>query len=120
MAKRRGKKSVGKRIVGALKEFAEAAEFGDDLQKRFTCRTIRLNVQPHAYSASLVKKTRNMLGASQAIFAQFLGVSPSAVQDWEQGAKPPHGSACRLMDEIRTNPEYWRARLEELATPVQA
>jgi putative transcriptional regulator len=120
MATRRTRKSVGQRIVGALKEFAEAVEARDDLSKRFTCHTIRLNVQTKPYSAELVKKTRHMLGASQAIFAQFLGVSTSAVQDWEQGAKPPKGSACRLMDEIRANPDYWRRRLEELATPIEA
>jgi DNA-binding transcriptional regulator YiaG len=60
------------------------------------------------------------LGASQTIFAQFLGVSPSAVQDWEQGLKPPHGAACRLMDEIRRDPNYWIRRLQELSSPVEA
>jgi len=120
MAKRPRKKSVGGRIVGALKEFAEAVEAGENLQTRFTCRTIRLKLEPTTYSPQMVKTTREMLGASQAIFAQFLGVSASAVQDWEQGAKPAKGSACRLMDEIRTNPDYWRRRLQELATPVSA
>lgn len=120
MAKSRKKKSVGGRIVGALKEFSEAVEAGEDLQQRFTCRTIHLNLEPQTYNPDMVKKTRDLLGASQSIFAQFLGVSASAVQDWEQGAKPPKGSACRLMDEIRTNPDYWRRRLQELATPVGA
>lgn len=68
-----------------------------------------------AGSPAEVKATRELLGASQAIFAQFLGVSASAVQDWEQGAKPPQGSACRLMHEIRRDPAYWRKRLVELA-----
>ena len=120
MANHRKKQSVGDRIVGRLKTFVEAVESGDDVRMRFTCRTIRLNVEPQSYGPELVRKTREMLGASQAIFAQFLGVSPSAVQDWEQGAKPPQGSACRLMDEIRTHPEYWRRRLQELSTPVGA
>ena len=118
MTNRQKRKSVGERIVGALKEFAEAVEAGDDLQQRFTCRTVRLNLTPQSYSPELVKKTRHLLGTSQAIFAQFLGVSASAVQDWEQGAKPPKGSACRLMDEIRSNPDYWIRRLKELSTPI--
>jgi putative transcriptional regulator len=120
MANRQKSKSLGDRIIGALKEFAEAVEAGEDLEKRFTCRTIRLNLKPRAYSPQLVKKTRQLLGTSQAIFAEFLGVSASAVQDWEQGVKPPHGSACRLMDEIRTNPDYWIRRLKELSTPIGA
>jgi len=113
-------KSVGKRIVGALKDFTEAVESGDDLHTRFTCRTVRLNLKSQTYGPQLVKKTRQLLGTSQAIFAQFLGVSASAVQDWEQGVKPPQGSACRLMDEIRSNPDYWIRRLKELSTPVAA
>ena len=63
---------------------------------------------------------RKKLKLSQSAFAGLMGVSLRTVQDWEQGAKPPKGSACRLMDEIRTNPDYWRRRLQELATPVGA
>jgi putative transcriptional regulator len=66
-----------------------------------------------------VKKARVTLCASQAIFAQFIGVSTSTVQDWEQGAKTPRGSACRMMDEILRNPDYWISRLKELAAPVK-
>jgi putative transcriptional regulator len=120
MAGKRRQKRVGQKIVERLREFAEALESGEDISKRFTCRTIRLNLETKPYSPKLVKTTRETLGASQAIFARFLGVSASAVQDWEQGAKLPQGSACRLMDEIRTNPDYWRHRLQELATPVGA
>jgi putative transcriptional regulator len=120
MANRRRTTSVGSSIVKSLKEFTQALEAGEDIQKRFTCRTVRLNIKPHAYSPAMVKKTRAILGASQSVFATFLGVSSSAVQDWEQGAKVPRGSARRLMDEIRNNPDYWRRRLRELAEPVRA
>ncbi len=120
MATRRKSKSVGASIIRSLEEFAEALEAGEDIEKRFTCRTVRLDIKPRDYSPNMVKKTRAILGASQSVFAQFLGVSPSAVQDWEQGAKFPHGSARRLMDEIRNNPDYWRRRLQELATPIGA
>jgi putative transcriptional regulator len=116
----RRQKRVGQRIVEQLRTFVEVLESGEDISKRFTCRTIRLNLSIKPYTPKLVKQTRETLGVSQAIFAQFLGVSASAVQDWEQGAKHPQGSARRLMDEIRGNPEYWRRRLRELATPVSA
>ncbi|MCG8450779.1 MAG: hypothetical protein MI725_14510 [Pirellulales bacterium] len=120
MSKNRDDKSVGSKIVDRLKGFVEAAEGGEDVLRRFTCRTIRLKLEPQEYSPELVKSTRAILGASQAIFAQFLGVSTSAVQDWEQGHKPPQGSACRLMDEIRRDPEYWLNRLRNLSTPISA
>jgi DNA-binding transcriptional regulator YiaG len=106
---------VGKELVRRLKRFASALETTEKLESRFTCRTVKLNLKSRRYGPTLVKETRSLLHASQPIFAQFLGVSPSAVRDWEQGVKPPSGSACRLMDEIRQNPEYFFGRLKELS-----
>jgi putative transcriptional regulator len=121
MAKgRKHEASVGATIAARLARVAAAVEAGEDITKRFTCRTVRLRLTPQRHGPKEVKQTRKKLGASQTIFAQFLGVSPSAVQDWEQGLKPPHGAACRLMDEIRHDPKYWIQRLRELSTPVEA
>ena len=120
MAKNNSQNSVGKRITRRLKGFVDSLENGDEVRQRFTCRTVQLKLEPQQYNPKLVKQTREVLGASQAIFAQFLGVSASAVQDWEQGEKPPKGSACRLMDEIRRDPKYWLKRLRELSIPVSA
>jgi putative transcriptional regulator len=105
----------GKKVVDRLKRFSDALEANENVADRFTCKTIKLNLEPQTYSADLVKKTRQILGASQAIFAQFLGASASAVQDWEQGRKPPSNIACRIMDEIRRDPAYWVNRLQELS-----
>ena len=110
--------SVGGKMLTRLKQFAEALEDTDSIPQRFTCRTIKLNLEPTPYDPERVKEARRTLRASQTIFAQFLGVSVSAVQDWEQGAKSPRGSARRMMDEILRHPQYWRTRLKELATPV--
>jgi putative transcriptional regulator len=112
--------SVGKELVRRLKKFSESLETTENLADRFTCRTVKLDLAPRRYGPKLVKQTRQMLHASQAIFAQFLGVSRSAVRDWEQGIKPPSGAACRLMDEIRENPDYFFGRLKELSTVVNA
>ena len=112
--------SVGKEMVRRLKRFTEALENTEHLADRFTCRTVKLNLAPRSYKPKLVRETRLMLHASQAIFAQFLGVSRAAVRDWEQGIKPPSGAACRLMDEIRRNPDYFFGRLKELSTAVGA
>jgi len=110
--------SLGQKMVKRLKRFAEALETTDSIPDRFTCRTIKLNLEQTPYDPERVKKARASLRASQAIFSQFLGVSVGAVRDWEQGVKPPRGSACRIMDEILRDPEYWRSRLQELAMPV--
>ena len=116
--KKQARTSVGQRMVGRLKRFAEVLETTDSIPERFTCRTIKLNLEPKPYDPGRVREARETLRASQAIFSQFLGVSTAAVRDWEQGVKPPRGSACRIMDEILRDPEYWRLRLKELATPV--
>jgi putative transcriptional regulator len=103
--------SLAESFAGVLSQ----ADSLDELGTRFTSRRVRLELAQVVYTPQLVQDTRAILGASQAIFAQFLGVSPSTVQDWEQGNKPPGGSAARLMDEIRRDPKYWRERLRSLA-----
>jgi DNA-binding transcriptional regulator YiaG len=111
-------KRLGERIVERLRGFAETLQTSDNISTKYTCRTIRLNLHPQTYSAKQVRETRGLLNVSQAVFAQFLGVSVRAVQDWEQGVYAPNGVACRLMDEIRRDPGYWLGRLKELAEPV--
>jgi DNA-binding transcriptional regulator YiaG len=68
-----------------------------------------------AYNAKLVKQTRELLLASQGVFAQFLGVPVKAVASWEQGVNTPSEIARRFMDEIRAKPAYWVKRLRDLA-----
>lgn len=115
MAKKAPKAAIGSKLVARLKRFTESLEGTEDLQERFTTRKFKLNLKPQVAGPELVKSTRDILSASQAIFAQFLGVSVSAVQDWEQGQKSPGGAACRLMEEIRRNPSYFQSRLRELS-----
>lgn len=110
------KMSRGAKIVERLKNFAETLEKNETISDKFTCRTIKADLQPQQYSPELVKETRNLLHASQAIFANFFGVSVKTVHDWEQGRTSPQGTACRLMDEIRRDPHYWLKRLKELVT----
>jgi hypothetical protein len=82
-------RSLAEEIVDGLDEFAAAVASGHPLATKFNCRT------------------------SQAIFAQLLGVSPKTVRAWEQGVNVPHEASCRLMDEVRRDPAYWRKRLSD-------
>jgi putative transcriptional regulator len=107
------RRSVGARIIEGLQELVTVLEKGEPLDEHFTCRHVRLDLEATHYSSRLVKETRNLLGASQAIFARFLGVSAKTVRAWEQGVNTPNGMACRFMDEIRRNPKHWLARLRE-------
>jgi putative transcriptional regulator len=108
-------KAIGAEIIEGLEEFVDALKSKENISQKFNCRKIVLDLQPRSYSPALVKQTRTLLAASQAVFAQFLGVSVQTVRAWEQGKNPPQDVACRLMDEIRHDPDYWRKRLLEMA-----
>jgi putative transcriptional regulator len=105
--------SVGTRIIEGLQELVSVLEKREPLHKHFTCRQIRLDLKPMPYNGRRVKETRGLLGASQAVFAGFLGVSVKTIRAWEQGVNTPNGMACRFMDEIRRDPKHWLARLRE-------
>jgi putative transcriptional regulator len=110
--KRPGKStpSAAAQVLGSLAEFTEALEAGE-VEGRLTVRRARIDLEPTAYTAPMVRGVRERLGVSQALFAQFLGCSANTVRAWEQGVNRPHPMACRFMDEIRRDPEYWRRRL---------
>lgn len=110
------KTSVATRIIQGLEELAETLEKKEPIAKKFNCRVVELDLQPALYSPERVKKTRNLLSASQSVFARFLGVSVKTVRAWEQGINTPQEVACRFMDEINFNPGYWRKRLQDSAT----
>lgn len=107
--------SFGKDIIDGLQEFADALDSGEPISQKFTCHKMVLNLEPTPYDPELVKATRAMLNVSQSVLAKFLGVSRSTLQAWEQGENPVTGAPARLMDEIRVNPKYFRARLRSMA-----
>lgn len=107
---------IEKDLVEGLEGLAKDLESGADISKKYTCRRVVLDLHPTQYSAEQVKATRVLLQASQPLFAQFLGVSPQTVRSWEQGKAHPQDIACRFMDEIQRNPDYYRRRLVESAS----
>jgi putative transcriptional regulator len=104
---------MGSAIVESLQQLAGALERGEDLGEKFTLRTVVMKLQVVPFEPQDVLAVRETLGASQIIFALFLGISPKTVRGWEQGIVKPSGIACRFLDEIRRNPDYWRQRLRE-------
>ncbi|MCA9102876.1 MAG: helix-turn-helix domain-containing protein [Pirellulales bacterium] len=103
-----------KDLVEGLDGFLGDLKADVDIPAKYTCRRVVLDLQPRAYTAEEVKATRALLQISQALFAQFLGVSPKTVHAWERG-NPPSDIACRFMDEIQRDPDYWRRRLSQVA-----
>jgi len=111
--------SVGDKILQGMEEFSAALESGKPVTKQMTCRKFELHLKPQPYDSDAVKSTRALLSMSQALFANFLGVSTSCVQKWEQGETEPPKLACRFMDEIRLDPKYWRKRLAKSVAPKE-
>jgi len=93
-------------IMHGLGELAKAIADGERLDKRFTVRTVTIP-EPAKYSPAAVKKLRDQLGMSQAVFAELLGVSRIWVQGWERGVRKPSALGRRLMDTTRANPASW-------------
>jgi putative transcriptional regulator len=108
------------KLISRMRGFVSALKEGTEISERFTCRTVKLDLTPSRYTARRVAATREILGASQPVFAQFLGVSVKTVRAWEQGINAPSDMACRFMDEIRRDPAYWQKRLATAALPVRA
>ena len=44
-----------------------------------------------------IRSIRLREGASQAVFARYLNVSPNLVSQWERGEKPPQGPSLKML-----------------------
>jgi putative transcriptional regulator len=106
---------LGAEMVAGLSAFCDALESGIPVATRYTVRTVSLDLKVKPYGADDVKRIRSSLGASQAIFSMFLGVSVKTLRSWEQGTRPVPAIACRFMDEIIANPDLWTRRISQSA-----
>jgi putative transcriptional regulator len=101
---------AGSRILAAIEEATELLRSEGLESRRLTIRTYKIPPAPRAYRPEDVKRVRDLLGASQAVLAGFLGVNVNTVRSWEQGKRPPQPIACRFLSEIEADPAYWRRR----------
>jgi len=108
-------KSVGSELVDRLRKFTDqlSASPNTDLSEIVTVRKVKLNLRPRSFSAEEMKSVRKDLRISQAVFAEFLGVSKAAVQDWEQGRNDVSGPVCRILEVIMADIESWAERIRE-------
>ena len=74
----------------------EAIEFEKGKGK---ARTHTFIIEPvKRYNKNEIKEIRTHAGMTQAVFADYMGVSSKTVEAWEKGTNHPTGSACRLLD----------------------
>ncbi len=102
---------AGARIVEALEGLADDLESGIPIASKYTMRTVRIIPKPAPYTPARVRAVRELIGASQEVFAQLLAVSPMTVRSWEQGLRQPSPIARRFLDEIAMSPDHFRGRI---------
>lgn len=108
---------IGKKIIAALEEGLEAIKSAEPLDERLTIRYYAVPDEPSEYDGPAIRAVRDRYAMSQGLFAKFLCVSPGTVQAWEQGRRRPAPIARRLLDEMTANPEHYRARFAQMASP---
>jgi putative transcriptional regulator len=113
-------RSAGRKIVAAIEEATEILRAEGLQSKRLTVRTYRVPAAPHVCRPGDVKRVRELLGASQAVLAGFLGVNVNTVRSWEQGKRLPQPIACRFLSEIESDPVYWRQRIGHGAVDIES
>lgn len=113
MAKKRKMTTIERDLVEGLEGFLGDLANDVNIEGKYTCRRMVLDLEPVPYSAAQIKATRKLLRVSQVLFAKFLGVSANTVRSWEQGKAEPQDIACRFMDEIQRNPDWYRERLAQ-------
>ena len=54
-------------------------------------------------SAAEIRALQEREGASQAVFARYLNVTPGLVSQWERGEKHPQGASRKLLALVARN-----------------
>jgi putative transcriptional regulator len=113
MAKKR--KNVWDEVLDDMRSFARDLDQlpTEEVKAKYRHRMVKADLSPTVYTPAAVKAVRAGMQCSQTVFAAFIGVSPGTLRNWEQGIINPTGAACRLFDEMRLNPSYWKVRLTQ-------
>jgi putative transcriptional regulator len=87
------------RILDAIHETArdlrKAGVMGEVTMRKFNA----LCLPPvKRYTAAEIRRMRAKLRVSQAVFAAYMNVGKTTVQQWEQGQKKPNGPSLKLLD----------------------
>ncbi len=98
------KKVYRSRIMASIHETVQDLHAAGIVDKRTlrkfdeTCLTPVRQLSPDE-----IRKIREREGASQAVFARYLNVSPGVVSQWERGEKHPAGASLKLLTLVDKN-----------------
>ncbi len=103
----KNRKRLGERLIGEFTEFRDALRSRQPIERKYTVKTVELDLRPKEYDAESIRVLRLHLGVSQAIFARILGISADLVAAWEQGHRMPTQMACRLLELVERDKRKW-------------
>lgn len=100
-------------IFGELMEGVAAMK--GQREGKLTLRTFKVEPEPlPAVNGQFIRRTRQKLGCSRAVFARQLRINARTLEKWEQGRAKPNPQAAALVLLVREFPDTLQ-RLEQVA-----
>ena len=98
------KKQYRSRVLASVHETAEGLTSAGVMSKQTMREFDELCLTPvRPLTAEEIRDLRKREGASQAVFARYLNVTPGLVSQWERGEKHPQGASLKLLALVARN-----------------
>ena len=98
------KKQYRSRVMASVHETAEGLTSAGVTSKQTMSEFDELCLTPaRPLTAEEIRDLREREGASQAVFARYLNVTPGLVNQWERGEKHPRGASLKLLALVARN-----------------
>lgn len=89
-------------VMASIHETAEGLHAAGVMDKQTMRRFDEACLTPvRPLSPADIRTLREREGASQAVFARYLNVTPGLVSQWERGEKHPQGASLKLLSLVQ-------------------
>jgi putative transcriptional regulator len=98
------KKQYRSRVLASVHETAEGLTGAGVMSKQTMREFDEVCLTPvRPLTPEEIRELREREGASQAVFARHLNVTPGLVSQWERGEKHPQGTSLKLLALVARN-----------------
>ena len=98
------KKQYRSSVMASVHETAEGLTGAGVMSKQTMREFDELCLTPvRPLTPEEIRDLREREGASQAVFARYLNVTPGLVSQWERGEKHPQGTSLKLLALVAKN-----------------
>lgn len=98
------KKQYRSDVMASIHETAEGLTGAGVMSKQTMREFDELCLTPvRPLTPEEIRELREREGASQAVFARYLNVTPGLVSQWERGEKHPQGTSLKLLALVAKN-----------------